>query len=144
MWLNINMHRQKSNNKESIATDLLEALQREFSAAIYGKDADLIAKSQVNGGALIKEIIINRYYEKITSKTFSRNDSKKKIKNAIRNCHGINIEIFTPREALESIVRDQICEYRDPSLECIDEVAFEIENIVEECSKRMSRFPNLR
>jgi len=138
------MHRQKNNNRETIVSDLLEALHREFSAAIYGKDPDLIGKSEINGGALIKEIIINRFHEKITSKTFSSDDSKMKIKNAIRNCHGINIEIFTPREGLESIVREQIREYRDPSLECVDEVAFEIENIVEDCSKRMSRFPNLR
>ncbi|KAK2195364.1 bifunctional Dynamin/P-loop containing nucleoside triphosphate hydrolase/Dynamin [Babesia duncani] len=116
-----------------------------FKDLIDGKISPRQHSSQLFGGARIYFIFNDSYLK--TLKTFSPLSGLTdiEIRTAIRNSTGPCSALFVPEIAFSNLVKKQIKLLESPSLQCVDQVYEELQNILASCEvPEINRYVNMR
>lgn len=132
-------------NPGALLLHFFSKFARNFQDCIDGTLSSSHSSAQLTGGARIN-YIFHDWYSKTLMEFYPLQDlSDHEIRTAIRNCTGPKAALFVPEGAFEILVKKQIMKLEPPSLQCVDQVYEELQNIVERCELvEMSRFSNLR
>ncbi|VDL89475.1 unnamed protein product [Schistocephalus solidus] len=129
--------------KTKALIQMVNQFSDEFAQAIDGQAANINTKA-LSGGAEINRIFHERFPYELVQLQFDEKTLRKEIAFAIRNVHGIRGGIFTPDQAFDVIVREQISRLKEPSFRCVDMVVTKLSEVVHKCSTKLTSFPLLR
>jgi len=132
------------NSQGALLLRTITQFSTDFGAAIDGKLTEL-SVNELYGGARINytfnEIFANCLNNLDPLEGLSTND----IRTTIRNATGPRAALFIPEISFELLVKRQIKNFEDPSLQCVDMVYEELQRIVAQLeNKELQRFANLR
>lgn len=128
----------------ALLLQLLTDYTTEYVESIEGRNTDIIKTNELFGGALINHIFVSKYYPQMSEIDACENLTDYDIRTAIKNAKGSRTSLFVPEAAFEILVRRQVKNLEEPSIQCVDRVFEELVNIEEYCEKKLVRFPNLR
>lgn len=122
---------------------MINAFASGFEKKIEGS-GDTVSVSALSGGAKIARVFHERFPYEVVKVEVDEKSLRKEIGFAIKNIHGIRVGLFTPDMAFEAVAKRLIEKMLVPCYKCIDMVAAELHDIVNEIGKNMDRFPALR
>ncbi|RWS22855.1 dynamin-like protein, partial [Leptotrombidium deliense] len=120
-----------ANSNTNFILNALNEIKEAFEMKIGLVVKSDLVKDKLTGGALIKRIMNEKYRSDIQQMSFNKSELRSKISIAIPNIRGVNIGIFTPDMAFETVVRDQL-------------VTEELLKTVRECCTIVKAYPRLR
>ncbi|UKJ90168.2 dynamin GTPase [Theileria orientalis] len=116
-----------------------------FKDTIDGKIVPMHHTSRLYGGARIYFIFNDSYLKTLNAFSPLTGLSDIEIRTAIRNSTGPYSALFVPEIAFENLVKKQIKLLECPSLQCVDQVYDELQNILENCEvPEINRYMNMR
>eukprot|EP00375_Theileria_parva_P002036 XP_764712.1 hypothetical protein [Theileria parva strain Muguga] len=116
-----------------------------FKDTIDGKIVPRHHTSRLYGGARIYFIFNDSYLRTLNAFSPLTGLSDIEIRTAIRNSTGPYSALFVPEIAFENLVKKQIKLLESPSLQCVDQVYEELQNILENCDvPEINRYMNMR
>ncbi|AFZ79026.1 Dynamin central region domain containing protein [Theileria equi strain WA] len=116
-----------------------------FKDTIDGKIVPRHHTSRLYGGARIYFIFNDSFLRTLNAFSPLSGLSDIEIRTAIRNSTGPYSALFVPEIAFENLVKKQIKLLECPSLQCVDQVYEELQNILENCDvPEINRYMNMR
>lgn len=114
-----------------------------FNQLIEGIGAGLKQK-ELSGGAKINTCFYHTFPIELSKVDPDERTLRKEIALVIRNIHAVRTGLFTPDQAFEEVVKSQIRKIQTPAVKCVEQVGFEVVNVLSKCSEVMSSYPMLR
>ncbi|KAJ4837000.1 hypothetical protein Tsubulata_022213 [Turnera subulata] len=141
------MYGQKAESKAEQGAILLDILTRyceALTAMVDGKSEDILTK-ELSGGSRIHYIFQSIFVQRLKEVDPCENLLDEDIRMAIQNSTGPRNALFVPEVPFESLVRRQIAQLLDPSLQCLRFVHDELVKMSRACrASDLHRFPCLR
>lgn len=118
-----------------------------YASSVKGCSINIKADG-LYGGARIHSIFKGSFAEELKSIDPLNGLTKSSIITAIDNSNGINPELLVPRAAFELLAISQVEQFRYPSLNCVELVHEELNNIAQSCleddSLQLEHYPKLK
>ncbi|XP_044012242.1 dynamin-1-like [Aphidius gifuensis] len=122
---------------------LMNQLEAVFINAIGCYESDNIGKS-LNNGSKIHYLMHEHFPQEIEKIKLSDDDLCQQIKLAILNIRGVRSGMFTPDMAFEAVAKEQIAHLKEPAMNCISQVVSELQELLDDCTQLMDKYPKLR
>ncbi|CAF1027180.1 unnamed protein product, partial [Brachionus calyciflorus] len=132
------------NKKTKVLLSSLQNLSGEFDKNILGSSSSEVSTKELSGGAKINRIFNERFPFELVKIESDEKQLRQKIKIIIMNIRGVKGGLFTPDQAFELTVKDQIKQLMVPSLKCVDLVITELIRIVNTITEKLAKYPRLR
>jgi len=134
-----------SAEKGALLLGIVTQFAQDFSNIIEGKGNELVATTEISGGARIHYIFSDIYSRAIQEISYLDSLSEQDIRTSIKNSAGYRSALFVPETAFESLVKRQIERLLKPSEQCVQLIFEELRRISLQCERReLQRFPALR
>lgn len=130
--------------KAKTMLQLIQQLKNDLERSIDGATSFDINTNELSGGARINRIFHERLPYEIQRMQYDEKKLRKEISIAIQNIRGTRVGLFTPDQAFDTIVRDQIKRLSEPTLKCIELVLSELFGEIHKCTGKMKKYPKLR
>ncbi|KAI0989351.1 hypothetical protein GJ496_010795 [Pomphorhynchus laevis] len=111
-----NMSIDDPNRAAKVMMSLVQTAKTDFDRIINGSSAAEISVTELSGGAKINRIFFERYPFELIKIQYDEKELRKTIMFAIKNSFGVRQGLFTPDQAFEAIVRQQLDRLKEPSL----------------------------
>ncbi|CAH1712876.1 unnamed protein product [Aphis gossypii] len=115
-------------NNISFIIELLKDISKSYENAVNGNQDD-VSVEEIIGGASVVQIIQQKYLKTINSIDPLQDLSDENIAKALLNASGINQSTFVNEKALQKILKRQLNNLIEPSLDCVELVRNEMLNI---------------
>eukprot|EP01029_Cantina_marsupialis_P003781 TRINITY_DN13809_c0_g1_i1.p1 TRINITY_DN13809_c0_g1~~TRINITY_DN13809_c0_g1_i1.p1 ORF type:complete len:806 (-),score=292.97 TRINITY_DN13809_c0_g1_i1:149-2539(-) len=117
----------------------------EFRAALEGVSETAISSDELRGGARIQHIFGDVFKKQINDITFIEELSIPEIRTVIKNCMGVNSNLFIPDKSFEVIIKRAVRLCQAPALLCVQLVNDELITLARDCdTPTLERFTVLR
>lgn len=135
---------------------VIRQFQSDFNKEIGSLGSKDVDTDRLTGGTTIRGIFHERlvcrfietecgynfisfsFPEELSKIKYDKKELRQRIATAINNLYGKDVISFTPFKAIETIVREQVSNLKEPIIKCIDLVVEELSKIVEFCTQRVS------
>jgi len=139
-----NANLQTNADRGALLLAILTQFATDFNNVIDGKGQNM-ATTEISGGARIHYIFSDVYGKAIEDVSYHAGLTEADIRTAIKNSSGYRPSLFVPEASFECIVKKQIVQLQEPSLQCAELIFQELRRIAVQCErKELQRFPNLR
>lgn len=126
---------------------LLKDISRSYEDIING-DQNEIPVDEIVGGASISRIFQQKYLKRINAIDPLQDLSDENIANILANTSGTYQCTFVNEKALQKILRRQLNNLIEPSLDCVELVRFELLNIFDSIDAKLlvtlGRYPQFK
>lgn len=131
-------------NKLPTLLHLLNQYSTQFVDSLDGNSGE-ISTFELRGGASIQLIFNDGYQKTLCTLDPCRGLSVQEIRTAIRNSSGVRAPLFVSERSFENLAKKAILRLYDPSFQCVQLVAHELERMIEKCfNNELSRYPELK
>ncbi|RNA38746.1 dynamin isoform X6 [Brachionus plicatilis] len=132
------------SKKTKVLLNSLQNLSGDFDKHILGSSSSEVSTKELSGGAKINRIFNERFPFELVKIESDEKELRQKIKIIIMNIRGVKGGLFTPDQAFELTVKDQIKLLMVPSIKCVDLVISELIRIVSKITENLNKYPRLR
>uniref|UniRef100_A0A2S2PUU3 Dynamin-1-like protein n=1 Tax=Schizaphis graminum TaxID=13262 RepID=A0A2S2PUU3_SCHGA len=134
------------DNNISFLIGLLKDISKSYEDTINGNQND-VSVEKIVGGASIARIIQQKYLKTINAIDPLQDLSNENIAKILLNTSGTNQSTFVNEKALQKILKRQLNNLIEPSLDCVELVRNEMLNILNSidirCLETLKRYPQL-
>ncbi|XP_044003391.1 dynamin-like isoform X2 [Aphidius gifuensis] len=122
-------------SKTTLMIQMIDKLRLQFANTIGCYESHEIGEF-LNGGSKICHLMHEKLSEEISALTSAGNNTvRREIKLAILNIRDT---------AFEAVAKEQIRRLKKPALDCVSEVTEELNQLLHDCTKVMSRYPSFQ
>nr|QWX94534.1 dynamin [Platynereis dumerilii] len=133
-------------NDPALKTKILLQLMNRFAQDLVSniEGSGKVNVKELSGGARINRIFHERFPFELVKIEFDEKRLRREIHFAIKNKRGVRLGLFTPDEAFDVIVKDQIKRLETPTMKVVEMVINELLDVIRKSSHKMERYPLLQ
>ncbi|KAI3386886.1 hypothetical protein SNEBB_004530 [Seison nebaliae] len=122
---------------------LVQQLAINFEKIIEGS-GDVVNTAELSGGAKINRIFHERFPFELVKEERDEKDLRRRIAYTIRNTFAVRTGLFTPDQAFEAVIKNEMLDLRAPIVRCIEMVTEELRISIRKITNEMHSYPRLR